>query len=239
MNGAPMTSRYAFPPNDLGYCGKPTFRKAILSFMDGSAGPKLLEREIRKFPVHYAYLRLIAGENGLQPFDAEVVRAFWIGNGLLEGIGRKPLSRFIARDLFRGKNPGRARKLADNLPEGILPHHSFNALYVNFVTDAVEKTARNYDSCCITWGEVLSLDGKRAVVDRESISWNGAFSLGKKRALVDLERSGVRLAGNLSQGDILSVHWGMAVQKISRRDAASLKKYTLMNMKAINGKGLV
>ena len=102
MNGAFLTSKYAFPPNELGYCGKPTFRRALLSFLEGKAGPEPLEREIRKFPVHYAYLRLIADENGLSPFDMEVVRAFWIGNGLLENVGRESLSRFIARGLFRG-----------------------------------------------------------------------------------------------------------------------------------------
>lgn len=234
MNGASLTSRYAFPPNELGYCGKPTFRRALLSFMEGRGGPALLEREIRKFPVHHSYLRLIARENGLRPFDIEVVRAFWIGNRLLEGITGESLSRFIRRDLFRMKQAERAARLCEGLPEGILPHHSFNALYVNFVTDAVARTETNLDSCCITWGEVLSLGAKEAEIMRESISWDGGFHIVKKRSRIALERSGVRLAGRLATGDLVSVHWGMAVQKLTRRDASSLKKYTLKNIRAIN-----
>jgi hypothetical protein len=234
MSGAPFAARYSFPPNDRGYCGRPTFRRALKSYLSGSAGPPALEREIRKFPVHYAYLKLIARENGMRPFDMEVVRAFWIGNRLLEGIPRKSLEGFIRKDLFRGEDGPRVRRLCKGLPEGIMPHHSFNVLFVNFVTDAVERSEENFDSCCITWGEARTIGGRSATVMRESISWDGAFSLKKRLTEIEVERSGVRLAGDLRKGDLVSAHWGMAVQKITRRDADSLRRYTLRNMEAIN-----
>lgn len=237
MNGAAFTSRYAFPPNELGYCGRPTFRAALRSFLEGRAGPLALEKEIRKFPVHYAYLRLISRENGLEPFDEKVVRAFWLGNGLLDSIGKKALERFIRRDLFKGRSPSRARRLCAGLPDGAVPHHSFNVLYVNFVTDSVERSARNFDSCCVTSGRVLSVRGKKALIERDSIGWEDGFVMKRKRSLVDLERSGVNLCGRLSEGDSVSVHWGMAVMKLGGRDVSALRRYNETNMDAINAAG--
>ncbi len=235
MNGAAFTARYAFPPNDKGYCGRPSFSAALRSYLDGVAGHSVLEREIRGFPVHYAYLKLIARESGLEPFDEKVVRAFWIGNGLLEAVRRPALERFIRMDLFGGKETARVRKLCKGIPEGALPHHSFNVLYVNFVTDAVERSVRNFDSCCVTSGRVDSINGKKAVLSRDSLGWDGGFVVRRKRSSADLERSGVNLAGRLSAGDIVSVHWGMAVMKLDERSAASLWKYNRINMEAING----
>jgi len=228
MNGVELAAHYAFPPNSFGYCGGRNFRR-ILQSGDGKA----LGREMKKFRVHYAYLSLIARENGLEPFDKKVVEAFWIGNRLLENVSGESIRRFIRRDLFRNKS-SRAKSLAKNLPEGILPHHSFNPLYINFVTGSVARTIKNYDSCCVTAGRVLSVSERSALVRRFSIAWNGAFCIRKRKDRVVLARNGIRLAGHVKTGDIVSVHWGMAVRKLRPKDYKALEKYTLSNIRACN-----
>jgi len=235
MNGAELAARYAFPPNELGYCGTPSFRSILDGCLAGERKAGALENELKKFHAHYAYLSLIARENDRKPFDPDVVKAFWLGNGLLLNVSRKALRQFIVRDLFGGKQKS-ARKLAENLPEGMVPHHSFNVLYINFVTDKVEKTTKNYDSCCIACGRVLSVSGTGARVERDSIILDeaGRFAIRQKTQTIALEQKGVRFVRPVRAGDLVSIHWGMAIQKLGLKDATALNRYTRMNMDAIN-----
>jgi hypothetical protein len=238
MNGAALASSYAFPPNSHGYCGARTFAPALGRFLGGNGTAASLEKEIRKFPVHYAYLRLIARENGLQPFDLEVVRAFWTGNRLLDSVDTDSLRSFLAEDLFQGRQRRRAALLCRSMPEGLVPHHSFNPLFVNFVTDAVERSVENFDSCCVTWGEVLSVEGSRARVRRRSIGWSGKFVFRTRTGWVDLERDGIRFIRRLEKGDVVSVHWGMMIERLGERDRSALERYTKMNMGALADSGM-
>lgn len=236
MNGAELAARYAFPPNSREYCGPRSFGRALLAQLSGKARQRALEHELRKFPVHCAYLSLIARESRKKPFDLAVVRAFWTGNRLLERV-RPASMRALVRRLL-AKSPTRAARLAKSLPPGILPHHSFNSLFVNFVTDRVARTVRNYDSCCVTFGTVLSVSGRSASVLRHSIvRGRGGLALRKRRCAVALERGGVRFVRRLKRGDRVSVHWGMAIERLSPQHCAALKRYTQENIRAMNRAG--
>jgi len=248
-HGALLAGLYAYPPNSLGYCGKDSFKDILMRHLSGGSGNKseasverAVQRELRHFPSHYAYLRLIARENGLTPFDHEVVHAFWIGNRLLENVGEGALRSFLEDDLLKGKSVSRVRALCDGLPQGMLPHHSFNVLYVNFVTDKVDRSIANFDSCCITGGKItaISPDGKWLEADRFCIqrgkeARDGFFALGRKKDRIALVKGGVRLIQNkLHVGDAISIHWNQAVERIGARDCDSLITYTKLNIDKIN-----
>jgi hypothetical protein len=236
MNGIELAARYGFPPNSLGYCGESAFREALRSHMSGKNNLAALESGLKKFKAHYAYLCLIARENGREPFDPEVVEAFWIGNPLLDEVSHEALRSFITTDLFAGKNKARAMKLAESLPKGAIPHHSFNSLYVNFVTDSVERSIKSFDSCCITWGAVQSISGVSATIMRNSISLRGGkFVIEPRKSEISLESCGMRFVDTPSKGDILSVHWGMAIERLSPKRVHALERYTKMNIEACNG----
>lgn len=239
-DGSLLASYYAFPPNHRGYCGRGGFGGVLRRHMEGRAGISALRAELSCFKAHHAYLSLIAHANGMEPFDYEVVRAFWTGNRLLEGVGQEGLRSFIRKDLFDGRQAARAERLCRRLPEGILPHHSFNALFVNFVSDAVPRDIRSYDSCCITAGKVVSVSGNSAILRRRAIvrAEGGGFAFEEKQSRALLAKGGVRLAGPLRPGDTVSVHWGMAIERLGGRDARLLERYTLKNIRAINDSGL-
>lgn len=215
-----IAAKYSFTPNSLGYCGTPSF----VSLLQSGDREKIAS-ELRKFHPHYAYLSLIARENGRRPFDEDVVRAFWIGNELLENVSHDSLKRFIARELLPGQE--RAKRLSEGLPEGLLPHHSFNSLYINFVTDKVDKTIRNFDSCCVLPGKVLSVRGNGLQVERDCIE--DGPSMGKKKESVSLELNGTRFIDAVREGDLVSVHWGMAIELLSPDQADSIFRYTKRN----------
>ena len=85
--GRELFGRYAYPPNELGYCG-PT---------DGAAGSGLASHA-REFDGAWPYLQLIAAANPREdPLAADVVTAYWVGNGLLEP-GMEMMTKPFAMD---------------------------------------------------------------------------------------------------------------------------------------------
>ena len=242
MPGAVLAAMYAYPPNRHGFCGKKSFAKTLKRYMHGDhdvSTVRELERALKDFRTHYAYLKLIARENDLEPFDLKVVKAFWIGNHLLDNVSADALSRFLGRDLLAGKSKKRIELLRENLPEAMVPHHSFNSLYVNFVTDRVERKIENYDSCCVTFGRVTIPSVYRPLVNRYSITRGSVHHphlvLKQKSERIHLEPEDVRLVHDrLRPGDSVTVHWGQIVQKIGPHDLHMLLKYTRTNMEAIN-----
>ncbi len=226
-NGVELAARYAFPPNSRGYCGRRSFIAALKS-----GNQRRMEQELKRFTAHYGYLSLIARANDKKPFDLDVVRAFWTGNRLLGNVPPEAVRSFIPTII---KNPARAERLARNLPAGITAHHSFNPLYVNFATDKVARSVKNYDSCCVASGLVLSLSPDSALVRRHSVARKaGRLALVQKNERVALVKGGVRFVGALKKGDMVSIHWGMAIERLAPQQSAALKKYTQKNIAAVN-----
>ncbi len=76
--GSLAFARYAYPPNELGYCG-PAGASAMLN-PDAAAE---IDRRARQFEGAWAYLEFIAESCGLDDaLDERVVEAYWIGNDL-------------------------------------------------------------------------------------------------------------------------------------------------------------
>ena len=84
--GPLLFARYAYPPNELGYCG-PTDPGALLESASDGFDLAELAHLATGFAGAWPYLELIAGCNGIaDPLDARVVEAYWVGNPLLEKV---------------------------------------------------------------------------------------------------------------------------------------------------------
>lgn len=214
MNGIELASRYSSPPNALGYCGGSFFQDSL------SIGNKfLIQEELRKFHA-FSYLKLIGDHHELDPFDIQVVRAFWTGNDLLN-IPKEKLCDFIENTLF--KNRKRGKDLSLNLPNGLVPHHTFNVFYIKFVSDCVPRTIENFDKCMVSFGKII--DGSKM----QRFALNDNFELVEK--VEKIEKS---LAGPLFPGDLVSIHWGVIIEKLTKENYDLLKFYTKKNLKALS-----
>ncbi|PRC46594.1 hypothetical protein C6A85_89300, partial [Mycobacterium sp. ITM-2017-0098] len=79
--GHALFARYAFPPNELGYCGPP----GTGTLPGGDAGH--LADYAREFDGAWPYLSAIAHATGTpDPLDEEVVRSYWVGGPLLDRV---------------------------------------------------------------------------------------------------------------------------------------------------------
>ncbi|MDO8625090.1 MAG: DUF6390 family protein, partial [Candidatus Diapherotrites archaeon] len=100
MNGLELASRHSYAPNKLRYCGAADYSRQIENYVktrDAQLEPAL-KSNYQTLTAAYHYLKLIADANRLQPFDARVAEAYWIGNHLLEQVKTENVkSLFLGR----------------------------------------------------------------------------------------------------------------------------------------------
>ena len=237
MEGLELSAAFALAPNSKSYCGKPSFRKAFAAYLREKNGKTraALEKSLKRFTAHYAYLQLIASSNGRKPFDRRVTEALWVGNSLLEKVPKENIAALIAKEFSgRGKLPAKtARALAASLPDGFVPHHSFHVLYLHTITGVIEPSVKNADSCRISWGTVVSTDRESAVIrSQKLVRKEGKLSLVSCLKRMKLCCAGINLTGGIAKGDIVACHWGFAVMRLSKPQAVRLEKYTRANIAA-------
>ncbi len=94
MTGRELFACYAFPPNELGYCGPE----------DTPIGE--LASHAREFDGAWPYLRAIADAAGISdPLHDDVVRNYWVGGPLLEKVDPEELLTRL-RGAFTGQVTG-------------------------------------------------------------------------------------------------------------------------------------
>ena len=236
MRGIELSARFAWPPNTRKYCGKPSFQKAFSAYLENKNAPNALalEAELKQFKAHYAYLKLIARANELPVFHEKVCEALWLGNRLLENVEAKGVRRLITTE-FCG--PGllscpKARALVEKIPDEVVPHHSFHAIFVHTITGVIKPTLENADACIVSSGRVARVEGENAIIESKQLIESRLLSLKPCVRKISLAETSVE------KGDIVATHWNAAVMKITGRQAAELERYTKRNINAANECGV-
>jgi hypothetical protein len=240
MDGIMRCTRYAFGPNRLHYCGPDANSEVLAYLAEGLADPGL-ERILRAFRTMYPYLELIAHSNGIaDPFDERVVEAYWLGNDLLDSVGKQRLYRHLAEtlDLKRQFGYRGFAEVEDKIAAGAVPHHNFHVLDVWKRTGHVARphTLESLDACRISSGRVLEVDGPNILIEREPLISNGdrlAFGPAERRKVrrpLD-SRSDIE---QLEPGQIITVHWDVPCEAITPAQAANLRKYTAQHLALAN-----
>ena len=127
--GPLLFARYAYPPNELGYCG-PSDPGALLESASDGLDLAELAHLATGFAGAWPYLELIAGCNGIaDPLDARVVEAYWVGNPLLEKVSDAALLSSLS-DRFEDRAGRRFGHVASAVPLGGVCQHSFHVFAV-------------------------------------------------------------------------------------------------------------
>lgn len=234
--GALRFGRYAFPPNQLGYCGPDRPDELLGYVVGGRADPGLAELG-RRFEGAYPYLRLIAGANGIaDPFDAAVVDAYWIGNDLLDRVAPRAFHDSLRQRFEPRMSPRDFGWLAGKLEAGATPHHNFHVFEVYTRAglmngDASGPLLEVLDSCRISWAQVTAA---------------GAATLAVRRRPLELRDGKLRLGGEAAMtldafpdagakpGDWVSVHWGWACEVLRPDELRRLRGVTLAALRRCN-----
>ncbi|MCB2224517.1 MAG: hypothetical protein KQH83_10155 [Actinobacteria bacterium] len=238
--GPLLFARYAYPPNERGYCG-PSDGRALLEY--GSAGvvDGGLEDIAKAFTGAWPYLDLIAREAGIpDPLDSRVVEAYWIGNPLLDRIDVTHLGHSL-RDRFGPRSGSSWSYLAETIPAGARPHHSFHVFgvypWVGMLRgDHGDHPLQVLDRCRIRSGRVVAAQGDSVVVRSRPLTFDGMrLELGpemEETAVVGVD--GYAFVHDLQPGDWVSLHWDWVCDRITDVQRRRLAQYTHHHVEMTN-----
>lgn len=253
-SGLELAVSYALPPSRLGFCGpqEECNRQLLVGFAKGqNISQSKVRCVLEKFEAMYPYLCLIAGCNGIaDPFDEKVVKAFWVGNGLLDKVGTEDLRRLITSDfsgpqLLLGEE---AKRWASQVVEGMVPHHSFHVLFLGSITGRVKFTNALRDLCRIGWGRVIGMRHEAGGMRQEltvrykPLVFDNRVRLGEeveKEIEWDAEiipgvKVGLPAEALAKEGGWVSFHWGQVCDILSEEDIANLGHYTKKTISGLN-----
>ena len=223
--------KYSLIPNELGFCGPEGSFREFLKFIEAPSpeGAERVTPLLRGFNALFPYLDLIARCNELGPFSEQVVEAYWIGNSLLESVTKRELQKTVLSFQKFGLPRSIAEKKAVELPNGLLPHHSFHVLYVNFISQKVKPIVQNLGNCIVQWAKVTEQTDKGIVAKGFSLfSESNELKLREKKKTL---KNPFKL--ELNNGDLISVHWGNAVEKLSEEQAKQLRHYSELTLEGL------
>ncbi|MDT5209853.1 MAG: hypothetical protein QOF67_2268 [Mycobacterium sp.] len=225
--GHELFARYAYPPNELGYCG-PT---------DGG-GTSGLASHAREFDGAWPYLTAIADAVGApDALDEDVVNSYWVGGPALDKVDPVQLLARL-RSAFKGQVTG----LLDEVPAtaGLLAHHSFHVFvvypWVRFLRRDAATALQVMQDCRIRWGTVESVAGEHAVIASQPLQFDGdRLTLGELQTeAVQWRKGELSLAPAPVSGAIVSAHWDWVCGTLTDTECASLAAATQATLDLVN-----
>jgi hypothetical protein len=228
-----LASRFALPPNSLGYCGKDSapekFKRCVIS--GDCIG---VEEEIEKFPVFYPYLKTIAEITDKPIFSYEVIESYWLGNDCLNQAKPEDYSLLLDKFLKQGVPNFFVEELRSEQPKEFIPMHLFQVLHVGVgrATGAVPFNLNSSNQCMIRWGKVTHIKNNTATIDLNSLNKEN-----KKYKLTIKSESHQfipEFVPNLKIGDILAVHWKQVIKKLTTKEEKKLTFWTKKVIESVN-----
>jgi Family of unknown function (DUF6390) len=224
-----MTSfaQYAYPPNELGYCGP----------ADGG-GASGLAAHAKEFDGAWPYLAAIAEAVGASdPLDEDVVSSYWVGGPALAKVDPASLLTRL-RTLFKGQVTG-LLDAVEAVP-GVLAHHSFHVFvvypWVRFLDRDSATALGVMQDCRIRWGTVESVQGEHAVIASRPLQLDdGALVLGEVREeRVQWKKGELSLAPAPARGSTVAAHWDWVCSTLSDDQSTALDSATQATLELVN-----
>jgi Family of unknown function (DUF6390) len=234
--GPLLFARYAFPPNELGYCG-PADYAALRGYGAAAVTDPGLVQLAKGFAGAWPYLQVIAAANHIaDPLDARVVEAYWVGNSLLTSVRMRDFGDFLDKS-FRARAGRGWGPIAAAVPAGAVPHHSFHVFCVYPWTGLLregraEPSLHVLDRCRISWGQVITApDSGTALVRQRPLTWDGRM-LGFGLAAPRLVTTG--FVRSLRPGDWVSLHWDCVCDRLTPVQLRALRQFTTRHLNLAN-----
>ncbi|MBN1326182.1 hypothetical protein JW977_04380 [Candidatus Falkowbacteria bacterium] len=240
IKGILRCAKYTFMPNYLTYCG-PDKNKMLFEYCSEEYYDPKLNSILSEFEVMYPYLKLIAQNNKISDeFSDEVVEAYWLGNELTEGVNIKKLYSHLTEDknLKSKLKKGIVDKVLGFLPKFAKPHHNFHVMniWLRAGKKNIKHTLKTIDECRISWGEVQKINKSTILVKFQPLIFlNDQLGLGEikeREVLIRFNDKG--FVRDLQKGDLVTIHWGWACEKINQKQLQNLIKYTTESLKIFN-----
>jgi len=232
MNGALKFIKYAYPPNELRYCG-PSNHRAVFDYFQQKKLDEGLIELLSKFNGAYPNLCYIAASNRIKdPFDAKVVEAYWVGNNLLNQASIADYYQYL-KDQHKGQWDNHALDLVfgASKPYGAKPHHSFHVLSLFAKKRRTRAVLKHIGNCLILPGLVkkISLDSILVRYRPIIVEGNGLVfgSITSQKLKCFDERK-------INEGDQISFHWNWICDKLTDKQINNLNFWNRFHVELIN-----
>jgi hypothetical protein len=240
VSGPELFARYAYPPNELGYCG-PGEPVALLQAAAEGGEEALLAHLARQFEGAWPYLELIAGCNAVaDPLDRRIVEAYWIGNDLTRRVPPSALASSLD-ERFSRRAGTRFPPLIAAAWNGGIAQHNFHVFAV-YPWLGLLRAGRArvpldvLDQCRIRWGRVVALSGDLVTVTSRGLELVGSQLCfrGERTEVVRRGVAGVGFVDHLAVGDMVALHWDWVCERLTGRALRQLRAATIDNLRAVN-----
>lgn len=236
--GAVLFARYAYAPNELGYCGPADAHSLFGLGATGRTDVDVVELA-RRFTGAWPYQAILSELTDIaDPLDERIGRAYWIGGALLDSIDRIAFGRELLAAL--GAKAGHYwQHLTPALLDEVSATHAFHVFGVYPWSRLLSKGPQALgvlDNCRIRWGRVIERDGDHVVVRSRRLTWDGAqLALGAAaRERVRLEVDGMGFVTDPKPGEWLALHWDWVADRLRPIDLARLRTSTKWQLNATN-----
>lgn len=243
VSGALLFARYAYGPNRLGLCGP----EDAATLLEAAARPdggheRLLRTLAARFEGAFPYLDLIARENAIRdPLDRRVVEAYWLGGDRLSRVGVRALGESLDERFRRRLTRTGWRWLAGTPAAGARPVHAYHVLDVFPKLGLLRGGSsagvlETIDACRIRWGTVEAIEGDWLRVAAPCLELvDGKLTLAapvsiRVRAALD----GLGFVPSLVPGDVVSIHWDWACDRLDPFALRALERSTREELEVAN-----
>ncbi|MET7772298.1 DUF6390 family protein [Nocardia sp. NPDC005366] len=234
-DGADLFARFAYAPNDLGYCGPPD----ATALREGT--PEQVREVARRFSGAWPYLRVMARMTGIaDPLDRHLVESYWLGGG----IGAQLDGETFARELLAVIGPVAGhywKYLTPDLAREVAPNHCFHVFGVYPWSRLLgvgpgEHPLRILDSCRITWGVVRSRRDDDITVECRRLIRDGRRLLLSEPGIQPavIEGGHHRVAADADVGDQVALHWGRVCGRLEEDQVRALAAGTERQLRVTN-----
>lgn len=235
--GLKLAIRYSIVPCHLGLCGplNDAEKKDLDDFLkDKKIAIKKIIKILEKIKDAHKYCQKIAKENDIEDmYDYRIIEAYWLGNSLLSKLNNKWYHNFHVYQvavLAPAKLRDTCRISWGQIIEVNPPTFSRDIeSYEENLKSSPPPAIRPQN---ILKGGRIKKDKNILIVEYEPIVKQGekfVFAKEKKKKRVSWDKK--ILPENIKIGDYISIHWNTAIEKLSKKRLANLKRYTVLSIK--------
>jgi len=235
MDGVALCARFSIATNRLQFCGPSDAEPDLYRAITTGEGHAEARQHLSRFEALMPYLEAIGRKHGLDPFDRQVVEAYWVGNSLLDALDAEDFCSLLDALVRRGLPRSFAQHLGEHLPSRPLFHHAFHVSFVGVgnVTGHVETTLANMEACRPAWGTVRARNGSRLTVERSS--WavrDGRLVVGPSKTVeVSFDP---RVLPEVRVGAEVALHWDWPALQLEATQRAALEEYSRRSIESAN-----
>jgi hypothetical protein len=236
--GHRLFARYAHGPNALGYCG-PQATADLRALATGGQPATDIYSIARQFSGAWPYQKVMAELAGYDdPLDKEVVRAYWTGNSLTQGIEREQFFGIVL-DQIKPQAGHYWAHLTDELAVEAAPTHAFHVFSVypwsRLLSSGRPEPLDVIESCRIGWGRIEAVHETTVTVSTRKLAYADGHLFLADEILheVSFRDDQGPLISAPARGEVVAIHWGQVCDRLSPYQAMALAHWTEWQLDAI------